>query len=668
MKKILICLVTIFITITGLQSQDMDGDGLLDTWEMSGRGPINPSVHRLRTDHADMYVMFAFRDRSAVDLEEVNRNIAKVKEFYRSVPLRNPDGTIGINIVVLWGNNVPPSDATTTYYDLYNQICPEQWRCYAHVYLIEPGIGGAGQNLGKIAAGGYSWQIIAHELGHQLGLGHSAPGSENSPLFPSLMNYDFSYSLGGNAEAIKFSTGQFSSCRLNESNLNETVPFPYADVLYLSASPYFYTVERVDDRNTSIDWNRNGTCCERNVRADINDGVFVKVGPTQHLDYTSSSICMNVIDDKLIMLFSKILPTNTLSWNTNFDNTKRHSLHYQIINNRNEAGRLKFGSIEDVYGDLSSITTGVNKLLVAFPTAGSHPKIIQYELRSGSSSLLRLGEIVQPTINADQYSLAGNFDPSLKSPGDFRYFTKTGVPIKKPTVSNNLAGIWMFSWSKLSNQIFYYKVGFDNGSNVTLSDPKQLKESTLTNMTSTSPIGVIYDKNIEQMIVVTKGQFGGTQNRLKVNYFKIINNEWVFVSSEWIGLPNSSVSSLTAPSLLIEPSGSLTLYVKGSVPLDENAQVFRIRKVSNRVFDGGWITRKIRDDWTTTRSSPAVCAWQNDVALAMRWCLPVDSYAQEMNNRIVYISKASGISNIPLRDFDEVSYIKNNGLRNFICR
>src|SRR5207247_419587 len=112
------------------------------------------------------------------------------------------------------------------------------------------------------------------EFGHQLGLDHT--GHQNPawcPVYPSLMNYAYSYQLNGKPDEIGYSDGRLASVVLNERGLSEILPLPMEKVAFLSGPPYRYRLKPSDDgKSTLVDWNWNGVFGEKSVSADINYG------------------------------------------------------------------------------------------------------------------------------------------------------------------------------------------------------------------------------------------------------------------------------------------------------------------------------------------------------------------------------------------------------------
>lgn len=149
--------------------------------------------------------------------------------------------------------------------------------------------------------------VVAHELGHALGLGHGgAPDAPNGKAsYVSLMNYGYqnwqlAFSDGGRA-----TLNPTSLCE--QEGLGHRFAGRRADVVPLAGAPWFF---RVDPRRGFVDWNRDGrfSTCEDPVQASATFATFM--GTSAHstaadvlsLDGDARSVGLLRVEDRLFAL------------------------------------------------------------------------------------------------------------------------------------------------------------------------------------------------------------------------------------------------------------------------------------------------------------------------------------------------------------------------------
>ena len=257
---------------------DDDGDGLLDAWERAN------ARFGVRVGRADVLVRVATRPN--IPFWEIRSQLETAKDFYSKIPIRNRDGSTGVNLIVLRhpridGAYVEKLDANQTiaYSEARPAILgdlPAANREFRGM-LIGCSTAGGGQTEGwNYATAGNHWASMAHEIGHMFGLQHqprSAPAAALSPFYASLMNYDYNFHFKDSEDLVQFSRGELSTLDLDETNIREILPF-FPDTLdFLTFGPHHFAILSESIRGTScVDFNRNGRCDTEAVRADVNGG------------------------------------------------------------------------------------------------------------------------------------------------------------------------------------------------------------------------------------------------------------------------------------------------------------------------------------------------------------------------------------------------------------
>lgn len=96
-----LCLGTIAAPAANAYSPDIDGDGIPNTWEMKGYdadgdGKIDVDFPAMGADpnHKDIFVEMDYMAGLLPSEDELDR----ITKIYADLPLRNPDGTTGVNI------------------------------------------------------------------------------------------------------------------------------------------------------------------------------------------------------------------------------------------------------------------------------------------------------------------------------------------------------------------------------------------------------------------------------------------------------------------------------------------------------------------------------------------------------------------------------------------
>lgn len=295
----LLVLGTVAAPAANAYNPDIDGDGIPNTWEMKGYdadgdGKIDVNYPGMGANplKKDIFVEMDYMPDLLASEEELDR----ITEIYAKLPIRNPNGTTGINI------HLDAGSARSAKYNLGggNEVAHEQldsglqrWReirtknmdpnreSVFH-YMIwgdsygdrgssgQGWVGGRGfivtvgpRFWGKSATPDVRVATFVHELGHNLGMDHGGTDGVNyKPNYMSIMNYRYQLRGLDRADGTKYfgySTRAYKD--LDETKLDEKTGFGRnAYGLYYNGKPAW----------EAIDFNGNGKIDDAPVEADIN--------------------------------------------------------------------------------------------------------------------------------------------------------------------------------------------------------------------------------------------------------------------------------------------------------------------------------------------------------------------------------------------------------------
>jgi|688.fasta_scaffold170970_1 hypothetical protein len=666
-----IVIAGVLMSASSAYAADSDRDGLPDEWELAGRyGSIDLRGNGVRVGRPDV-ILFVGRE-PGLAADTPREQLARLKRFFSEVPTRNSDGSSGINLVIIDRGEMPRDIGGLPYTDPRTRewTIPLEWRGYAHGYFLANGTGGGGSSpvCSDWGGSGYGWQLVAHELGHQLGLGHEAFGdSKPSPLYASLMNYLYSYSFAGSPEAVRFSPGEFVSFPLDETNLNENLPFSIDRLRFLE--PYF-RIRSAGPMQTHVDWNRNGIFGETGVRASITDGYAVPLGPYKYLDPTSGSPSLTAIGSNIFLVYP-VASGDPLRFSTPFE-TRRGGVALklrQFINPRlssTEDGILPEQTLlrSGASGNPTAQGFG-NRLAVAFPGSGGSVALMMWRT-SPAGIVGRPSPIFIPSLTgyASQVSLA------VSGP---RSWLPDGVSPGLPSPPNRL---WLFAWSPADGGIRVVEIS-DTSGEMSSSTPRPRSGDAAHQVTyppsagggvvtSASPIGVAFNRTTQKMILVTKTRIGTSDHRLQINELSLRDGRWVSEPARTVGLSeNFDYESDSAPSLFVDdsPSGGLTgkiTIVARRTRSDGASNINRYMEINDRTVAGGWRASLMGNEWNYSYSSPAIIRFGDNNFYAFRWYEPE---TPSEHNRIIVHRMADGISDGTLHDQDDVRYLSETGIR-----
>ncbi len=628
-------------------SADTDFDGIPDEWERLGHGPLRPEMVRVgRRDVIIYTVRRGIKGSTPIwplTVDASRELMNQVTTFYRNLPVRNPDGSSGIHITVVEGPAVAYSLwSKVSFMDVYHYL-PVAWRGIARLYVLEVAELGGQTFDANIAASGGPWQAIAHEVGHMLGLDHTPRyqlASGVSPLWPSIMNYLYTYSLNDDPMAVRMSTGEFSRIILNEGSLSERINMPIEKLRLLEGSPNNFRLRVLADGSTGVDWNRDGRIDEGYVRADINDGYGVQGRvPAQLPDRTRTAPALAVVDGRLVTVYGK--PDSAAStWTTGSLTTATPDL-----------GTVLYASVLLSSGSMSSPVSlrhptnsnpsavGYNGMLAVGYTTFGRPDLILHAMDTANVGA-RVGGATDTEERADQVVLVSG----------------------RVSGAGSEPALFMLTWQKATGKVRYARVetltpGSTGTPRFTLSAFRDLQRNPGSAMISLGPVGAAIDPLTGELVLV-QNKYDGVGSFLNLVRLNWGASGWAFGSERWLGdSSRGSVPSNDAPAITLDPStpingrSQINVYARPPVADGVLTVTIKHRELPDRTQGGGWRVKRMIDEWNTSQSPAAAVRFGNTDAFALRW-----KAADERPNLLVLYTQ-TGILPGFLTDQDDVGMI-----------
>lgn len=593
--------------------RDTDDDGLLDGWEVNGLPrEIKPFDGTLSPTHRDVLLVVSRYEQ--LDEAVAKREVEKSKRLYAAIPTKNVDGTSGIALHTRWTDPVPAA-AQGTWWDVGNRMLEGRERGIAHWMQITPGGGGQAQQTGDMGGAGAHWAAFGHEVGHQLSLAHEG-GSRPAwcPLYPSLMNYAFNYSLGGDGEAIRFSDGRFASVELRESALTERLPFAYDDVKYLAAYPFRFTLKADGEKSTLIDWNHNGRFDEGTVEADINYGGSTNCGIRRNVEHCATAPSLFVMGGvtQLVTVDPKCTATSVRACIGDGQWTPARA----IPNSATRDDPIGVG-----VGDTGYVFFRIQRgWCVA---------------RVGKDSIdapIELGAITTRDLAAGVV--------------DGRVLLVTRAD------DDALVARW-FDWNAKEK----------------LSAPQPL-----TIRSRVAP-GIAQEPGTKRAVIATSATNPkGNDWCLRVTWVAIDGDTVREEESRWTRGENSVNHCTTRPVVVFrsmehganggDAGAELNIFHTGWFGPTGLTTAWRTRRVGNQALDDGWLTCLLYDEWTLTRVGVAFADGPQGAIYSYRWD-PGD-HGDMTVNMLQTAHNGWGIDSDPMRDFDDCAKITQWGIRHSI--
>jgi hypothetical protein len=448
--------------------------------------------------------------------------------------------------------------------------------------------------------------------------------AEHNPIYPSLMNYAYSYGLNGSLDNISYSTGALRDLVLREKELDEVLPLPYARVSFLAAGPYHYRL-KADGDKTLIDWNWNGVFGERKVRADINYGYSTNAG----------------LRDEVGM--SQCGPT---------------------VFSHAGSGYLLYGrrAIAEKNGEDASISPErpgramLRKLLQ--PTKWTEP----FELPGsdtigdpfGISHAGRIWVFVPTAKGIRAIELA-------EGGGQFRVLRDRGIPNslgRVPTGGVYRGRLFLLLWDQKTGHFGYRMINASG----------DIGEYQDFGFTSTNPGGMAVDTKRDRVIIaLARNQDAGRPNRWQVRTFQFRRGLLRQESIAWVegetggcrGPGRLTVLFDTSPDA--GPEGRLMVFGRGD-PTGAHSCGYVAVQIADKTIRDGWMVKRYYDEWSQSRSAPSACWLGDEILYVYRW---VDGNRER--DGVLHVGyRGSGIQPDPMGDHDDISFFAHFGIRSSI--
>lgn len=599
--------------------RDTDHDGLLDGWEVDGL-PRGLRFDGVTLDPLHQDVLVAISPYAELARRTVELELHTATHLFDDLATTNPDGKHGIRLQYVLLDSVP-KERQGNWPEVGERELPTSMRGLLHWMQITPGGGGQSMECGDLGGCGLSWAAFAHEIGHQLGLSHTGDsGPAWCPLYPSLMNYAFNYSLGGVPDAIRFSNGAFRAFELDESALHEHVPFPIQRVGYLAAPPFRFLVRDAGDGTTWIDWNQNGTFEDEPVVADVNYGGGASAGVRRDVELTSAGPALARIGD--VAMLAHVDPSRTSVRVQTYEGNERWSEPLPL-----EAS----GLVSEVV-----VAGGARVAWVFARTSDGWDSWGVTRWRASTEKddgPLRAGPRTRPV----------GLGIAAIAPLDAE---RPGILVQLDD------GRWALRELDLSFEVH------TNAPDV--EQPPSLDAPRVLEFTTEVPPAVASNPARDELVLVGAGLHPtGVKHAMKVATFR--GRSLTKLGERWVGGANEGVTCTTRPSARFTPAGELVIVHTG--PRNEQGEMtlWRTRSIARRELHDGWLVAHLYDEWTRTTVPPALEIGPQGALFAYRWNTgyPPDDMLQVAHD-------ALGIDREPMRDFDDGGLMAQWGIRHSI--
>lgn len=580
-------------------------DGLLDVWKQGKMKPGGLDLQALGCKVGQRDAIVEIERFENVDETALRANVDRAIKYYAS---------LGIALHPIYRKPWPNSehDKIMPRFDEY--FPPVEHRGIVHTMFAEnhgPGVAKVKGDNGHFEG---SWAVFLHEFGHQLDLGHEGFWlASYCALYPSLMSYSYSYSLGDNGEAIGYSDGSLSSFHIDEQHLSERLPFPYEKVKFLAGGPYRFRVKpSADGKEALVDWNWNGVFGEEDVQADINYSHGTEFGPHYEVGKTRFAPVVVTTGDhanpRLLLMYETDSRLAMRVW--------------QGANRDTEGDRWSAEtSVVDaaVTGDLSA-TVFEGRTWVAYPTAkGVVLRSIEIttdgKARPGPASIITQSVGAQPTLAALEGRLALLLWRSPSVPVGLR-FLRAGANQLLPQAEASL---------DIQSQV---PVGAVGGAKTATGTTLWVARTETAGKAKTNATEIL-------------------RYELGTSQLKVVERQWmndVYATRRCV--------LQWRPEAGMEPQGRLYHFGGGASAPGQPSPHTITMNVPYPDYNAGWLARRYYQPDFVTASAAGACFWQGNIVYAYR----------EANDKVSVAFYGSGAAKTPMGDFDDISHVRDYGL------
>lgn len=616
---------------TDPQKPDTDGDGLLDGWEVNGfRGLDLP---KLGCDPKRIDLVCLISRFDDVPEDRVKAELERAAKTYEG---------LGWGLHVVYREPVSGEDKKRPWWQNRDRLLPAEWRGVAHWMQITQGGGGQADQMGDGGTCGLNalWAVFLHEFGHQIGMDHNGFwGPAFCPIYRSLMSYAYSYSLEDDANKIAYSKGELNGYTLTETNLDETLPLPYDKVKFLEKGPYRFRL-KPNGKTTLVDWNWNGVFGEKGIRADINYAYATSAGTRDEVDRAMTAPWLFVHQGDAYALYGQ----RTDKLEAGKDPNVSHQNLGKLVLRRLLKPKVWDKPIvvdDQLAGDPVALSAGGKRVFVYARPEGI---VLRRGLADEAYDRLRIGTKTRLVTKR------------TKAPALFEVIDPD--PLKVPTVGQIGERTYIFLWDPRTHEVTYRSF-LDAGR---LSPEKRLFER------STVPVGMAVDTVKKEVLLgMAQDQDAKKTSRWQVRRYEEHEGSLRDLGVNWVDGAAGSARITGRVRVLFKqdrdtgPAGRIYMYAKGFHGEQSPwACTYVAESIADTTVRGGWLVKRMYDEWTQSRSAPAATWFDGDVLWAYRW---VDGGNPERDNLLHVGYRGLGIDSQPMGDHDDITFLREFGIR-----